>query len=75
MLFHETQFGSEVPKIVCGQTEPPLFQPDRDFAVLGGLGGLTASRIELCFDFIDNIGQSFEVLSNAFELSLSFDFP
>ena len=51
---------------------PPLLQSDGDFAVLRRFGGLAAGRVQLRFDFIHDVGQPFEILTNSFEFPLRF---
>lgn len=65
--------SGELPIVIPGEAQPPLFEVFADFAVLDGFGGLAAGGIELCLDLVDNVGQAEEVLGDAFEFALGIE--
>ena len=73
LFFECFSLGGQMSVVVRRQTEPPLLERRGNIVVLRGLGGLAAGGIELRFDFVDDVGQSFEILADSFELFLGLD--
>ena len=72
LFFQFLHFGGQVTEVVSGQAQPPSFERGGNIVVFGRFRRLAACRVQLGFDFVDNVGQSFEILTNPFEFSLCF---
>ena len=60
--------------LIGGQTQPELAELIGDLAVLGRFDGLTADRVELGLDFVDDVGQPRHILVDALELAFGVEF-